>query len=194
MTILDYVVLVVGLFFLAAGLETLIFWLNKNEPRKHLGMLFASLFCFLLAIIFVAAGLKGSFSTPKTATAPVARATIALPTLVPTVPKEVPAAQVCPTVPVPTCATPAPAFGPEMAFPAQVSGPAIAELWNPNSGFCALVKINAGESLDWKFSGAWWQADSQAELDVRWPHHAAEYLAKPSNAKCTVLNSSSQVP
>ncbi len=111
-------------------------------------------------------------------------------------PKVVPAvlAQACPATPVPVCATSVPDFGPEMPFPAKVSGPAIAELWNPETGFCALVKINATEVLDWKYSGAWWQASSQGVLDVRWPHHVAEYLAKPESAQCQVLTSANQVP
>lgn len=106
-------------------------------------------------------------------------------------------APVCPTVVPQVCpqaeAT-APEFGPEMAFPAKVNGPAIAELWNPNNGFCALVKINSGENLDWKYSGAWWQARDQSTLDVRWPHHLAEYQAKPGSASCKTLTSANDVP
>lgn len=98
---------------------------------------------------------------------------------------------------VPTCPVLVPVvidFGPEHAFPSKVEGPAIAELWNPNTGFCGLVKVNQGESFSWDYSGAWWQAANQDVLNVRFPHHTAEYLAKSSNASCKVLLSAKDVP
>ncbi len=68
-------------------------------------------------------------------------------------------------------------FGPEQAFPAVIVGPAIAEI-KGDAGYCALVKVNEGESLNWRGGGAWWQAFSQAALEARFPHHEAEYSAK----------------
>jgi hypothetical protein len=72
-------------------------------------------------------------------------------------------------------------FGTEQSFPTwnndPVTGPAIAEI-NGQGGYCALVKINAGESLSWNAGGAWWQAFSQAGLEARFVHHEAEYSAK----------------
>lgn len=85
-------------------------------------------------------------------------------------------------------------FGPEEAFPNEVDGPAIAELWNPETGFCGLVKVNTGETLNWEYSGAWWQAGSQEALDLRFPHHSAEYLAKESNTECKVFTSAADLP
>lgn len=68
-------------------------------------------------------------------------------------------------------------FGPEQAFPAIINGPATAEI-KGDAGFCALVKVNLGETLNWQNGGAWWQAFSQEALEARFPHHEAEYSAK----------------
>jgi hypothetical protein len=112
----------------------------------------------------------------------------------------VPETQVCPAAiasltPAPTATLASPAdFGPELHFPGKATGPAIAELWNPNTGFCALVKINLGETLDWSFKGSWWQAPSQDVLDARWPHHVAEYVAKSDYGKCHIYISAAEVP
>lgn len=75
-------------------------------------------------------------------------------------------------------------FGPEQVFPAVIKGPAIAEI-NGENGYCAVVKVNEGETLNWRGKGAWWQAFSQAALNARWTHHLAEYMAKWS--KCSVF-------
>jgi len=80
-------------------------------------------------------------------------------------------------------------FGVEMAFPANIVGPAIAEVWD-GASFCALVKVNADESLNWPHKGAYWQAGSQLALDARWPHHSAEY----DDPKCHILESVSLMP
>lgn len=81
-------------------------------------------------------------------------------------------------------------FGPEIAFPGAANGPAIAETYNPNTGFCALIKVNVRETLVWDFPGAWWQAlAGQRSLDARWGHHTEEYLAKSKTSHCVVYDS-----
>lgn len=85
-------------------------------------------------------------------------------------------------------------FGLEEAFPGIVEGPAIAELWNPTTGFCALVEINVDESLDWEYPGSYWKAFSAEALAARWPHHEAEYQAKKSNEDCSVFLSAKDIP
>lgn len=72
-------------------------------------------------------------------------------------------------------------FGPEEVFPGEVIGPAIAEVWNQKTGFCAIVKVEKDEVLVWDGPGAFWKACSVQALDMRFPHHAAEYLKKYSN-------------
>jgi len=110
-------------------------------------------------------------------------------------------AQACPVTSAPAPAvpaTPVPAaeFGPEMHFPGSVSGPAIAELWNPNTGFCAVVRVNQGEILQWQFNGSWFQAPSVNALNARWPSYLAEYYTKPSNIanSCKTFISVADVP
>jgi len=85
-------------------------------------------------------------------------------------------------------------FGPEKPFPANNVSLAIAELWNPQTGFCALVKINEGETLNWKHSGAYWNADSQEALEARWPHHKQEYMSKEGNQNCQTLTDINLIP
>jgi hypothetical protein len=109
--------------------------------------------------------------------------------------------QACPVTTVPVSAvpaTPVPAaeFGPEMHFPGSVSGPAIAELWNPNTGFCAVVRVNQSEILQWPFNGSWFQAPSVNALNARWPSYLAEYYTKPSNIAngCKTFISAADVP
>ncbi|TXI34641.1 MAG: hypothetical protein E6Q53_01150 [Candidatus Moraniibacteriota bacterium] len=82
-------------------------------------------------------------------------------------------------------------FGPEQALPALVVGPAVAEIYRPSDNYCALVKINKGETLDWRAKGAWWQAFSQEALDARFPHHQAEYVK--NQPACKVLQSAQDV-
>jgi len=84
-------------------------------------------------------------------------------------------------------------LGPEQAFPGSVEGPAIAEVWD-GASYCALVKINIGETVDWNGPGAWWQAANQGSLDVRFPHHRQEFEAKSGNPKCEVLLSADNLP
>lgn len=104
-------------------------------------------------------------------------------------------AQVCPQVPAAT-AEPDVLFGPEMHFPGTAKGPAIAELWNPNTGFCAVVRVNQGEELQWQYKGSWFQAPNVPALDGRWPSYLAEFFAKPSNVAnaCKVFTSANDVP
>jgi hypothetical protein len=78
-------------------------------------------------------------------------------------------------------------LGPEQPFPATANGPALAEIYDQSSGFCALIKVNTGESLPWNGPGAFWQAlpeGLQDAIDDRWPHQLQEYLAKPKTANC----------
>jgi hypothetical protein len=83
-------------------------------------------------------------------------------------------------------------FGPEQALPGTIIGPAIAELYNRQTGYCVLVAISHGEILVWKWSGAFWRAlpsegdpTGQKALEARYPHHGPEYLIKFPN--CDVL-------
>lgn len=82
-------------------------------------------------------------------------------------------------------------FGNEGSFPGKVVGPAIAEVYNPETGYCALVKVNEGETLDWQHSGAWWHSASQAALNARWPHHRDEYFNQ--YPKCSAVESAEDV-
>jgi len=84
-------------------------------------------------------------------------------------------------------------FGPEMPLPDIIQGPAIAELWDQETGFCALVKISDSDpDLDWSGSGAYWEADDSCALEDRWPHHRQEYLFDQSD--CQVIVDPSLVP
>lgn len=83
-------------------------------------------------------------------------------------------------------------FGQEMPLPDTIQGPAIAELWDQNTSFCALVMVEEGESLDWSGSGAYWQADDSCALEDRWPHHRQEYLFNQDS--CQIITNLSLVP
>lgn len=86
-------------------------------------------------------------------------------------------------------------FGPEQHFPGKsAKGPAIAEVWNPNTNFCALVRVNDGETLSWDNRGSWFQADTVDDLDARFPGYMSEYEAKPGNANCQVFDSVEDMP
>lgn len=85
-------------------------------------------------------------------------------------------------------------FGPEKPLPDIVTGPAIANIWNQKTGFCATVKIDEGVELNYKHSGAYWIAGSQQALDARWPHHRQEYINEPSLANCQALTDISVIP
>lgn len=100
---------------------------------------------------------------------------------------------ICTAKPVPSvdvsCNDDHPKFGSEQHLPpVGTVGPAIAELYNPDTGFCALVKINSGETLPWPAPkskvGSWWSAVDQSSLDERWPQHLIEYQAKPGYESC----------
>lgn len=103
-----------------------------------------------------------------------------------------------PVAPVPTASVATPEkplidqLGPEQAFPGKVVGPAIAEVYDPTSGYCAVVKVNDGESLLWSGKGAFWQAATQAALVARFPHHSEEY--KQNYPNCEIVLSASDVP
>lgn len=88
---------------------------------------------------------------------------------------------------------PAAEWGPEQALPGTIEGPAIGEIWD-GAEYCALVRVNTGESLEWSNPGAWWQAPDQTGLEVRWPHHKAEYMAKDNSADCEVIENVNDVP
>lgn len=85
-------------------------------------------------------------------------------------------------------------FGPEKPLPDIVTGPAIANIWNQKTGFCATVKIDEGIEFNYKHSGGYWEAGSQEALDARWPHHRQEYINEPSLANCQALTDISIIP
>ena len=85
-------------------------------------------------------------------------------------------------------------FGPEMPLPDLVVGPAIANLWNEKTGFCATVKINDGVELNWKHSGGYWEAGSQEALDARWPHHRQEYQNQSVHVNCQAITNINLIP
>jgi hypothetical protein len=82
-------------------------------------------------------------------------------------------------------------LGPEQHFPGMVQGPAVAEIWD-GAQYCALVKVNSGETLNWNHPGAYWVAASQEVLVVRFPAHKVEYNKNYPN--CSVLLSAYDVP
>lgn len=97
---------------------------------------------------------------------------------------------------VPTSAVPAtaaPSFtgwvgdqmGPEKGFPDTVSVPAIAEIYDQSTQYCATIAVNASETLTWSGSGAYWESlVGQAAIDARFAeHHVKEYLKKYPNCE-----------
>lgn len=97
-------------------------------------------------------------------------------------------------VAVPTVTTDKPLIdrmGPEKHFPGSVYGPVIAEVWD-GAQFCALVKVNSGERLDWNNPGAYWVAESQDVLVKRFPAHRQEYGKNYPN--CAVYSTADDVP
>ncbi|MFH1971836.1 MAG: hypothetical protein ABIJ05_05695 [Patescibacteria group bacterium] len=74
-------------------------------------------------------------------------------------------------------------FGPEQTFPGEAIGPSLAEIWDQESGFCAVIKVQEGEVLVWGKSGAYWEACSKEALELRFSHHSDEYIKKYPNCK-----------
>lgn len=155
---------------------------STPPPRRGNGWLFSLLgvigLLLVIIIVLLFRFLPSGNSPQGTATTPTA--TIGTPTQQPTVGSS-------PTVQPTTGHTGPIAEGDFLYSPGPVTGPAIVEFWNGQSGandVCGTFQLPSGESFNYK-AGHWWKYKSDQDMQADWPLHLALYNQKPENAPCT---------